>query len=78
MDSIEKHSIEKAEEALERLGEKFEKEIFPKILFVHDMMKPFKELLKGIYIEGATEGMIELVRGFDEIDEEIYNKITHH
>ena len=78
MDSIEKHSIEKAEEALERLGKKFEKEIFPKILFVHDMMKPFKELLKGIYIEGATEGMIELVRGFDEIDEEIYNKITHH
>lgn len=47
-------STEKAEIALARLEEKFEKELLPKILFVHDMMEPFKELLKGIYIEGAT------------------------
>lgn len=71
-------STEKAEIALARLEEKFEKELLPKILFVHDMMEPFKELLKGIYIEGATDGMVEIVRGFDEIDEEIRNKITHH
>ena len=71
-------STEKAEIALARLEEKFEKELLPKILFVHDMMEPFKELLKGIYIEGATDGMVEIVRGFDEIDEEIRNKVTHH
>lgn len=71
-------SEKKAEIALERLEEKFEKELLPKILFVHDMMEPFKELLKGIYIEGATDGMVEIVRGFDEIDEEIRNKVTHH
>lgn len=69
---------EKAEIALERLEEKFDKELLPKILFVHDMMEPFKELLKGIYIEGATDGMVEIVRGFEESDEEIRHKITHH
>ena len=65
-----------AVETLERIDKVFEDDIYPKLLFVHTEMGPYKEMLRGVFIEGATVGMKEL---FKEISgEEVRDKIRRH
>ncbi len=67
---------DKAVETLERIDQAFENDIYPKLLFVHTDMEPYKEMLRGVFIEGATVGMKEL---FKEISgEKIRDTNTRH
>ena len=67
---------DKAVETLERIDQAFENGIYPKLLFVHTDMEPYKEMLRGVFIEGATVGMKEL---FKEISgEKIRDTNTRH
>jgi hypothetical protein len=67
---------EKAVETLDRIDNIFEDEIYPKLLFVHTDIAPYKEMLRGLFIEGATVGMKEI---FKEISgEEVRDSITRH
>lgn len=67
---------DRARQAADLLEDKFEDEIFPKIVFVHEGLEKYKELLKGLYIEGATAGINEVAKEFK--DEKIYHKIIRH
>lgn len=67
---------DRAVETLERIDKVFEDDIYPKLLFVHTDMGPYKEMLRGLFIEGATVGMKEL---FKEISgEEVRDTIRRH
>ena len=63
---------DRAVDTLERIDKVFEDDIYPKLLFVHTDMEPYKE----IFIHGATVGMKEI---FKEISgEEVRDTITRH
>jgi hypothetical protein len=67
---------DRAVETLERIDKIFEDDIYPALLFVHTDMGPYKEMLRGVFIEGATVGMKEI---FKEISgEEVRDTIRRH
>jgi len=67
---------DRAVETLERIDKVFEDDIYPKLLFVHTEIGPYKEMLRGLFIEGATVGMKEI---FKEVSgEEVCDTIRRH
>ena len=67
---------DRAVETLERIEKVFEDDIYPKLIFVHTDIEPYKEMLKDLFIHGATVGMKEI---FKEISgEKIRDTNTRH
>ncbi len=74
----EKKAVDKAERAIESIDKEFEERIYPSIIFVHASMTKYKELLKGVYMEGAVQGMYEIKKDLEDENETLRNKNTTH